>query len=160
MKKGFVFLLGTFIIVVEWFVAPVLLIALNIIYSLPMVSNIYIKAAGFVIFLSGFSAMTYTVYSHLVTGRVTPVAVEPPKKFIGEGLYKYCRNPMYVAIITTFFGGFLILGYVLLLGYTLVAVLALHLFVVYKEEPELKRMFGKEYEQNLKKVPRWFPKLK
>jgi protein-S-isoprenylcysteine O-methyltransferase Ste14 len=156
MRKGFTFLLGLLVIVVVWFVIPVLMITSNILCGLPVITNIYAKALGFVVFILGFSAMIYTVYYHLVTGRVTPVAVEPPKKFIKEGFYKYSRNPMYIAILTTFFGGFLILGYVLLLVYALFAALALHLFVVYKEEPELKRKFGKEYEEYIKKVPRWF----
>jgi protein-S-isoprenylcysteine O-methyltransferase Ste14 len=35
-----------------------------------------------------------------------------------------------------------------------------HVFVVLYEEPTLRRQFGESYEQYLREVPRWIPKLK
>lgn len=157
MKRGFTLLLGILIIIFFWFLIPMFLIVINLLYNLPVFNNIMLKAFGFAIFLFGFSATIHTVHFHLLTGRVTPVAVEPPKEFISEGFYKYSRNPMYIAILITLLGVFLIFGHVLLLIYTLLAIPTVHLFVVYKEEPELKKLFGKEYEDYIKKVPRWFP---
>ena len=34
-----------------------------------------------------------------------------------------------------------------------------HLFVVFYEEPTLRRQFGKSYEEYFETVPRWIPKL-
>ena len=150
-------LLGLFILVFVWFAIPLYLVRLNYLYNLPIFNNSLLRSFGFVILLFGSSATLYTAHEHLLTGRVTPVAVEPPRKFINKGLYRYSRNPMYIAILMAFLGGFMILGYVLLLAYVLVAIPLLHLFVVYKEELELKKKFGKEYSEYMKKVPRWFP---
>ncbi len=135
------------------------MIRLNYILSLPIFDNGLLKLIGLPFVLLGLSGTLYTVNEHLLTGRVTPIAIEPPRKFIVKGLYKYTRNPMYIAILVTFLGGFMILGYFLLLIYVILAIPALHLFVVYKEEPELRKKFGKSYEDYLKKVPRWLPKL-
>lgn len=157
MKKGLIFLLGLLIIVFFWFIVPIILISLNIFYNLPIVENELFRDFGVLVFIVGFSGTLYTVHQHFLTGRVTPVAVETPKKFISKGLYKYCRNPMYIAILTAFLGTFMVFGHVLLLLYILTAVPMLHLFVVYVEEPELKRKFGKPYEDYLKRVPRWLP---
>ena len=159
MKRGLTFLLGILIIIFFLFVVPMFLIVINLLNNLPVLNNIMFRALGFVIFLFGFSTTIYTVHFHLLTGRVTPVAVEPPKEFISKGFYKYSRNPMYIAILITLLGGFLTFGHVLLLVYTILAIPAVHLFVVYKEEPELKRLFGKEYEDYMKKVPRWLPNI-
>ena len=159
MKRGLTLLLGILIIIFFWFLVPMFLIVINLLYNLPVFNNIMLRAFGFVIFLFGFSTTIYTVHFHFLTGRVTPVAVEPPRKFIDKGFYRYSRNPMYIAILVTLLGGFLILGYVLLLAYTMLAIPSVHLFVVYKEEPELKRLFGKEYEDYMKKVPRWLPNI-
>lgn len=159
MKRGFTLLLGIFIIVIFLFLIPLSLIVFNLLYALPVYDNLILKAMGFVLLIFGLSATLYSINFHLLTGRITPVAMEKPKKFIDKGFYGYSRNPMYISILVMLFGGFLILGHVLLLIYTILAIPAVHLFVVYKEEPELKRLFGKEYEDYMKKVPRWLPKF-
>ena len=95
---------------------------------------------------------------HFKTGRTSPVGVEEPKILITDGFYKYSRNPMYLAILIMFLGRFLIRGDLLLLVLCILSVPAFHFRVVFLEEPELKRKFGKKYINYCKKVPRWFPK--
>ena len=96
------------------------------------------------------------MHQHLLTGRVTPVIIESPKKLISKGFYGYSRNPMYAAVLLAFLGVFMIFGHILLLFYVLAAVVLFQLVIIYKEEPELKKKFGKEYSGYMKKVPRWF----
>jgi protein-S-isoprenylcysteine O-methyltransferase Ste14 len=155
------FLLGTTILLVVWVGIPLLLISLNKLLDLPIYNDFYLKIIGSVFLIVGLSIVSYSTILHLKTGRVTPLPViEKPKQFMVDGLYKYCRNPMYLAIMLIFFGGFLILGHLLLLLYFLTSFPVLHIFVVYVEEPELKKLFGEQYLEYAKKVPRWFPKLK
>lgn len=158
MKRGLTLLAGILIMVVFWFVFPMILIFVNYRLNLPFFDNILLKALGFVLLLFGFSGGIYTFHQHLLTGRVTPVAIESPKEFINKGFYRYSRNPMYIFILTAILGGFLILGHFLLLVYIFIAAGLLHLFVVFYEEPELKRKFGDRYLDYMKKVPRWFPR--
>jgi protein-S-isoprenylcysteine O-methyltransferase Ste14 len=56
-------------------------------------------------------------------------------------------------------GHFLWFGYWNLLVYAIVVFLAFNAFVVYYEEPTLKRKFGAAYEEYCKRVPRWIPRL-
>jgi protein-S-isoprenylcysteine O-methyltransferase Ste14 len=156
MRNALTLLLGLFILVFSWFVVPVYLIRLNVIYGLPFYTNSLQRSIGFVFFLFGFSATLYNIHQHLLTGRITPLIIESPKKLIDKGFYRYSRNPMYISILLAFVGIYMIFGYLLLLAYFFFALILFHLVIVYKEEPELKKKFGKEYTSYMKKVPRWF----
>lgn len=147
--------LGAAIVLCAWIILPLLLIIGNNRLGLPVYGNAASRLAGAALLAIGLLVTLFIVREHLKTGRVTPVAVEKPIKFIAKGIYRYSRNPMYLAILTAFFGGWLYFGHLLLLIYVLTAIPVLHLFVVYKEEPELKKVFGKQYEKYLKLVPRW-----
>ena len=37
-------------------------------------------------------------------GRGTLAPVDPPRKLVAVGLYRYVRNPMYVGVVTTLIG--------------------------------------------------------
>jgi protein-S-isoprenylcysteine O-methyltransferase Ste14 len=139
---------------------PLLLIFLNNYFNLPVYTNLYLKIIGVAFLAIGLDVVIYYAILHIKTGRVTPLPViEQPKQFIVNGLYKYCRNPMYLTEIFIFLGLFLLLGYILLFLYSMVFFLIIHTFVVYVEEPELRRVFGEQYVKYTKKVPRWIPKL-
>ena len=155
MRQVKSFILGTLIAFLVWMVMPALLIFWNNQLGLPVYGNSVIRILGGVIFMVGLISTLLIVNEHFKTGRVTPVAVEKPLKFIATGLYRYSRNPMYLTILLTFFGGWLFFGHLLLLIYVLLAIPAVNLIVIYKEEPELKKIFGKEYVEYLKRVPRW-----
>ncbi len=93
-------------------------------------------------------------------GRGTPVPIDPPKELVVTGFYRYVRNPIYVGVLSIFLGHFLWFGYLALLIYTMFAFIGVHLFIVLYEEPTLKRKFGAAYEDYLKRVPRWIPKIR
>ena len=138
---------------------PLLLISLNRYFGLPIYASICLKIIGTVFIVGGFSVVIYYTILHIKTGRTTPLPViEQPKKFIVNGLYKYCRNPMYLAEIFIFLGLFFLLGYLLLFFYSMAFFSIVNMLVIYIEEPEMQRKFGKQYAEYVKKVPRWIPK--
>jgi len=138
---------------------PLLLIFLNNYFNLLIYTNLYLKIIGVAFLAVGLSVVVYSAILHIKTGRITPLPViEQPKQFIANGLYKYCRNPMYLTEIFIFLGLFFLLGHILLLLYPMVSFLIIHTFVIYVEEPELRRVFGEQYIRYTKKVPRWIPK--
>lgn len=47
-----------------------------------------------------------------------------------------------------------------LLGYAAFFAVGYHLFVLFYEEPTLKRLFGAEYTRYCEVVPRWIPKVR
>jgi protein-S-isoprenylcysteine O-methyltransferase Ste14 len=75
------------------------------------------------------------------------------------GVYRYVRNPMYLAVLSTIVGQALILGRVVLVGYALVIAIAMWAFVKLYEEPNLQRRFGAEYDAYRASVPGWVPRL-
>ena len=101
--------------------------------------------------------LLWSFWNFLVQGRGTPAPVDPPKKLVATGFYRYVRNPMYIGVLLTLIGHFLWFGFWFLLAYTALAFLATHLFVTLYEEPTLKRKFGASYENYLKSIPRWIP---
>ena len=75
------------------------------------------------------------------------------------GLYRYVRNPIYVALVTVILGQALLFGDQRLLGYGALIWLAFHIFVLAYEEPTLRQSYGAEYESYRANVPRWLPRL-
>ena len=74
------------------------------------------------------------------------------------GLYRYVRNPMYLAVPAVILGQAAILGRSLLVAYALLFDVTVWSFVHWYEEPTLRRRFGAEYEEYLRAVPGWWPR--
>ena len=89
----------------------------------------------------------------------TPAPVFPTQRLVVSGFYCYVRNPMYLAVVSIVLGQALLLGSIRVLAYGLLAWLITHLFVVFYEEPTLRRSFGAEYTTYCEHVPRWIPRL-
>jgi protein-S-isoprenylcysteine O-methyltransferase Ste14 len=115
---------------------------------------------AFPLWLIGSIILLWSFWNFLVQGRGTPAPIDPPKELVATGFYRYVRNPMYVGVLAIIIGHFLWFGYWNLLIYAIVVFVGFHTFVTFYEEPTLKRQFGSSYENYLKKVPRWIPRLR
>ena len=107
----------------------------------------------------GGSLFLYCSSLFIIFGKGTPVPIEPPKKIVQQGLYKYVRNPMYLGYFAMVIGEALLFGAALLFVYVIVFILTTHIYVVYFEENDLKKRFGNSYDEYTKQVPRWIPKI-
>lgn len=114
---------------------------------------------AFPLWLIGIIILLWSFWNFLKEGRGTPAPIDPPKELVAVGFYRYVRNPMYVGILAAILGHFLWFGYWNLLIYGVLVFIAFHTFVTYYEEPTLKRKFGAAYEDYLRKVPRWIPRV-
>jgi protein-S-isoprenylcysteine O-methyltransferase Ste14 len=92
-------------------------------------------------------------------GLGTPAPIAPTQHLVVTGLYRYVRNPIYVAVAAVIFGQAVLFGDWRLFAYGAVFCLVCYLFVVGYEEPTLKKSFGAEYEAFRINVPRWIPRL-
>ena len=92
-------------------------------------------------------------------GLGTPAPIAPPQKLVVTGLYRYVRNPIYIAVVAVIFGQALLFGDWRLIWYGALLWLVFHVAVVMYEEPTLKETFGTEYESFRTNVPRWIPRL-
>ena len=94
-----------------------------------------------------------------VQGQGTPLPLDPPKRFIATGPYRCVRNPMMLGALLIVGGEALACESVALLLYLLVIMTLAHLFVRFREEPELIHRFGEPYREYQRQVPRWIPRL-
>lgn len=109
--------------------------------------------------LIGGIILLWSFWNFLSEGHGTPAPIDPPKELVVSGFYQYVRNPMYIGVISILVGHFLWSGYWFILLYAGIAFLIVHIFVTLYEEPVLRLKFGESYEDYLRRVPRWIPKL-
>jgi protein-S-isoprenylcysteine O-methyltransferase Ste14 len=119
-----------------------------------------VRVLGGVLLVAGLIALVRAFVRFVVEGFGTPAPVAAPEHLVVGGVYRYVRNPMYVAVLAAIVGQSLLLGQLGLLLYAGVAWVAVAAFVRFYEEPTLTRRFGAEYEAYRRAVPAWLPRLR
>jgi protein-S-isoprenylcysteine O-methyltransferase Ste14 len=118
------------------------------------------RAAEVVIF-AGAAIYLYTaLWGFAAIGLGTPAPIDPPKILVVRGLHRYVRNPMYVGVALVIAGQAWLFHSPQIAVYLGCVLVMAHLFVLFYEEPTLKRQFGDEYERYRERVPRWVPKIR
>jgi len=115
--------------------------------------------AAIVICTAGGAVALWCVSSFAFVGRGTPAPFAAPRRLVTRGPYRFVRNPMYIGVGLMFAGAALFYKSLLLVEYTGFFFVASHLFVVWYEEPTLRRIFGHEYEAYCSRVRRWWPRM-
>jgi protein-S-isoprenylcysteine O-methyltransferase Ste14 len=112
--------------------------------------------AGLPLLAIGIMLLLWCVRDFYVAGKGTLAPWTPPQYLVAVGLYRYSRNPMYIAVVIILLGWALGFRSSTLLIYALIAILAFQLRVLYGEEPWLERRYGAEWQAYKERVPRWF----
>jgi protein-S-isoprenylcysteine O-methyltransferase Ste14 len=118
------------------------------------------RVLGVILLVAGLIALIQAFVRFVVEGLGTPVPVAAPERLVVGGVYRYVRNPMYVAILAVIVGQALLLGQLGLLLYAAGIWLIAAAFVRFYEEPALRRRFGADYEAYRRAVPAWWPRLR
>jgi protein-S-isoprenylcysteine O-methyltransferase Ste14 len=118
---------------------------------------IALRVLGAVLVLAGTAALLDAFTRFVVEGRGTPAPVAPTERLVVGGLYRFVRNPMYVAVLTVIIGQALIMGRWSPWIYAVTVWLATAAFVRWYEEPTLRARFGSDYDAYRKAVPAWLP---
>jgi protein-S-isoprenylcysteine O-methyltransferase Ste14 len=113
--------------------------------------------AALAIIASGVSLLATCIWEFARSGRGTLSPVDPPKHLVVRGLYRYVRNPMYLAVTLIVLGEALLLASLNLLLYWAFFFGVVNLFVMGYEEPTLREQFGAEYDEYTRRVGRWIP---
>ena len=123
-------------------------------YPAPVrISGALLAAAGAVALLAAFAQFA-------ILGRGTPAPVAPTEQLVVRGLYRYVRNPMYLAVLAVIAGQALLLSRPVLLGYAAVVAAAFIAFVHGYEQPALTRRYVAQYQAYQRAVPGWWPRLR
>jgi protein-S-isoprenylcysteine O-methyltransferase Ste14 len=119
---------------------------------------VLVVVAGVVLVAAGAAVLLHAFARFVAEGLGTPAPVAPTERLVVGGLYRYVRNPMYLAVGATIVGQALILGQPALLLYALAFGAAVWTFVRVYEEPTLARRYGAEYAAYRRAVPGWWPR--
>jgi protein-S-isoprenylcysteine O-methyltransferase Ste14 len=123
-------------------------------YDMPLA----LRVLGALVTAAGAAFLVQAFVRFVVEGLGTPAPVAPPERLVVGGIYRWVRNPMYVAVIATILGQSLLLGRWVLLEWALVFWAVTAAFVHWYEEPDLRQRFGADYEEYLRTVPGWLPR--
>ena len=117
-----------------------------------------IDLLALVIIAAGVALLAVCIWEFASRGRGTLSPADPPKELVVQGLYRYVRNPMYVAVSAIVLGEALLARSTALLVYWAVFFVLVNVFVLFYEEPTLRRQFGESYERYTQRVGRWLPR--
>ncbi len=107
----------------------------------------------------GAAIALWCVFTFAFIGKGTPAPFDPPRRLVIRGPYRLVRNPMYIGAGLALASAALFYASWPLLSYVCVFLLVTHAFVVWYEEPTLRRTFGGEYEAYCRQVSRWWPRV-
>jgi protein-S-isoprenylcysteine O-methyltransferase Ste14 len=103
----------------------------------------------------GIFLLLWCVRDFYVAGRGSLAPWAPPERLVIVGLYRYSRNPMYIAVLTILCGWALVFESRTLWIYAAAVAVGFQIRVVFGEEPWLARTHGAEWTAYRARVPRW-----
>ena len=121
--------------------------------------SVLVWCAALPLLALGLTLYLSSAWRFAIDGLGTPAPIDPPRRLVVRGPYRFTRNPMYVAIISVIAGETLITRSPTLAAYALSIFACFFLFVVLYEEPILHAKFGPAYDGYCAVVPRWIPSL-
>jgi len=119
-----------------------------------------LQLVGGLLTVCGAAVLVHAFARFVREGLGTPAPVAPTEHLVVGGLYRYVRNPMYLAVLSCIVGQALLLGQPVLLVYGGFMAVAFVSFVKLYEEPTLTDTFGAEYDAYRAAVPAWWPRLR
>lgn len=115
---------------------------------------------GVALIVVGTVMLLDTIARFVFEGSGTPHPAAPTQELVIGGLYRYIRNPMYVAVLVAILGQALFLGRPGLLIYAAVFWPIVASFARFYEEPTLSERNGEQYAAYRRAVPGWRPRLR
>jgi protein-S-isoprenylcysteine O-methyltransferase Ste14 len=82
---------------------------------------------------------------------------EDPSKLVATGIFKHVRHPIYLGVFLIYIG-FILITLSLISIPIWIIIIVLYDKMATFEERDLERIFGDEYVDYKKKVPKWIPK--
>ena len=117
-----------------------------------------VRIAGAVLVLVAVPSLVRLFVRFVRDGLGTPAPVAPTERLVTTGAYRYVRNPMYLAVLSTILGQALLLAQPVLLAYAGGVAAMFVIWVRLYEEPVLRQQFGAEYDAYRRAVPGWWPR--
>src|SRR2546427_8315088 len=117
-----------------------------------------LQSLAMLIIVAGAALAIASVLTFAFIGKGTPAPFDPPRRLVIAGPYRWVRNPMYIGAGLVLLGAALFYGSIGLALYTIIFWSMAHLFVLFYEEPVLRRKFGADYDAYTATRRRWMPR--
>jgi protein-S-isoprenylcysteine O-methyltransferase Ste14 len=118
----------------------------------------WLEVPGLILAFPAAALGLFCAGAFIIRGRGTPAPFDAPREFVAAGPYRWVRNPMYVGGLSFLACLACYLHSISILLMTLFLFGVVHAFVLFYEEPTLRRQFGATYEEYCRNVHRWLPR--
>jgi protein-S-isoprenylcysteine O-methyltransferase Ste14 len=106
--------------------------------------NLLLAGLGNAYIAAGLSVLLDSFARFALQGLGTPAPIFPTQHLVVSGLFRYVRNPMYVAVLLLILGQGPLFGSVRVLEYGIAVWVEFYLFVLFYEEPTLRKSYGRD----------------
>jgi protein-S-isoprenylcysteine O-methyltransferase Ste14 len=129
-------------------------------FGAPLLGTSWLRLVGVFLIAAGLPVLLDSFGRFALQGLGTPAPIFPTRRLVVSGLFRYVRNPMYIAVVRLILGQGLLFGNLRVLEYGLAVWIGFYLFVLIYEEPVLRKSYGKVYEEFCANVPPWIPRVR
>lgn len=119
-----------------------------------------IAVLGFFFLIIGATLFIQSIILFVKIGKGTLAPWNPTRKIVVKGLYRHMRNPMICGVCGILLAEAFLFKSIIILSWSLFFLLLNHVYFILKEEPDLIKRFGAEYQEYKDNVPRWIPRLR
>jgi len=113
---------------------------------------------GMLFLITGLTLMWQTISLFYKKGKGTLAPWNPTQKLVIEGPYRFVRNPMISGVLCILIAESLLSQSVPIFYWALFFFVLNYTYFIVKEEPDLVKRFGNDYEVYKKNVLRWIPR--
>jgi protein-S-isoprenylcysteine O-methyltransferase Ste14 len=128
-------------------------------WEVPPPATAALLVAGAALAVGGLWLVVHSIALFMRLGRGTLAPWDATRELIGDGAYRYSRNPMKAGLFLVIAGETLMTRSTALLVWFACFVLVNVVYIRLHEEPGLRARFGARYRDYCARVPRWWPKL-
>jgi protein-S-isoprenylcysteine O-methyltransferase Ste14 len=118
------------------------------------------EIVSWILFSVGAAIYFWCAWDFGAKGLGAPAPIDAPKNLVVNGLYRHLRNPMYVGVFFLVLSRAVYFWSVPIVVYLLLVTICVNLFVLFYEEPHLRKVFGEQYLDYCRRVPRWIPRIR
>ena len=118
------------------------------------------RVLGALLILAGLLVLIQAFARFVTEGAGTPLPAAAPTHLVVGGIYRWVRNPIYIAALAVILGQALLFGQLGPVVYAAILWAGMAGVVRWRKEPVLDRRFGVDYDVYRRAVPAWWPRLR
>jgi hypothetical protein len=125
-------------------------------FGAPLLGTSWLRLVGVFLIAAGLPVLLDSFGRFALQGLGTPAPIFPTRRLVVSGLFRYVRNPMYIAVVCLILGQGLLFGNLRVLEYGLAVWIGFYLFVLIYEEPVLRKVMATSTKNSAQMFRRGF----